>query len=59
MTLDYWTVKDVVIVSPSPVILIVYVPGVVFDPTFHVQLTTPLASDVFGYKSFDVEGPLL
>jgi hypothetical protein len=46
-------------VSPPPLTVIVYVPGFVFAPTFHVQLTLPFASDVLSSNPFALLSPEL
>jgi len=47
-----------VVAEPSPqVTVICHAPGVVFTPTFHVQLTLPAPSEFFVTRPAAVEGP--
>jgi hypothetical protein len=44
--------------DPLPQVTVIgHAPGVVFAPTFHVQLTLPAAFDIAGAKPAAVDGP--
>lgn len=59
---DYAAVPHVTVMwvcadAPPQVTVIGHAPGVVFAPTFHIQLTLPALSEFFATRPAAVDGP--